>query len=146
VSLFVIHPVGSNAARALGIIAWALLDSLFWLLNAIIEGAQNSIRSVTEWFRDLPEWLQMVVFGGALALFFKHQDAIAQWIDSMVERFVSWVNLIAGFLERVIGWSIKWSKFLGGLLMLLLKSVLECTDELIHLRYFDSFNPQYRTY
>jgi predicted nucleic acid-binding protein len=135
VSLFVIHPVGTNAARALGIIAWTVLDSLMWLLESIIEAIKAGVERVITWFLELPGWLKAVIIGSALALYYRYRDGIHQKVDDFIAKLIEWANLLAGLLDRVVTWINFKAAFLGGLLVLLLKSVMKGTEELIVLRY-----------
>ena len=135
VALFVIHPVGTSAARALGIIAWTVLDSLMWLLESIIDGIRHGIERIIDWFSGLPEWLRFVIVGGALALYVWHQDRIHEKINDLIAKLIEWAKLLMGILERIVTWVDDKATFLGGLLILLLKSVLAGTEELVTLRY-----------
>jgi hypothetical protein len=135
VSLFVIHPVGTNAARALGIIAWTLLDSLMWIFNSIIEGIRNGIEWVVDWFSRLPVWLQTVIIGGAAFLYLRHKEGVGQRLNDLITKLVEWATVLKEILTRIITWVSDKVSFLGGLLFLLLKSVMIGSEELVTLRY-----------
>lgn len=135
VSLFVIHPVGTNAARALGIIAWTVLDSLMWLLQSIVDGIRSGIERIIAWFSELPGLLQMAIIGGAFAIYSWNREKIHQKVDDLIAKLIEWTNMLMDIFGRLVTWIDDKATFLGGLLVLLLKSVMVGTEELTALRY-----------